>query len=85
MRCIRVLHRFLIGSYQSKHEGTISVFLSLKGTTESRDVFINALRNGTFYTHLLKKLTLFFFLNRTFKVVHFRYFIAFNIVIYLTF
>ena len=29
-------------------EGTISVFLSLKEFTESRDFFINALRNGTF-------------------------------------
>ena len=29
-------------------EGTTSVFLSLKRITESRDFFINALRNGTF-------------------------------------
>ena len=29
-------------------EGTTSVFLSLRGITESRDFFINALRNGTF-------------------------------------
>ena len=29
-------------------EEPISVFLLLKGITESRDVFINALRNGTF-------------------------------------
>ena len=34
--------------------------------------------------HLLKKLTL-FFLNRALKAVYFRYFIAFNILIYLTF
>ena len=31
------------------------------------------------------KLTLFFFLNRTLKAIYFRYFIAFNILIYLSF
>ena len=32
----------------SGEEGAISVFLSLKEITEGRDLFINALRNGTF-------------------------------------
>ena len=57
-------------------EETISVFLSLKGITESRDFFINALRNGTLKTHLWKKLILFLFLNRTLKVIYFRYFLV---------
>ena len=44
-----------------------------KRITESRDFLINALRNGTFQTHLWN------------NIIYFGYFIAFNILIYLTF
>ena len=41
--------------YITLEEGTISVFLSLREITERGNLFINVLRNGTFYTNLLFK------------------------------
>ena len=63
-------------------EGTVSVFLSLKGITESRDFFYQCAKEWNILDALFKEMNSLLLFKQNIKTA---YFIAFNILIYLTF